>query len=104
MCPDALGPAALMSALSSPSQRSLSSSNTRWTCVGVGGVGDQAERIRTPALGQVLCRPLEHSFRPADDGHPRTVLGEAARGCESHPATTADDDRGGVLQPEIHGA
>jgi hypothetical protein len=46
--------------------------------------------------------PLEDVLRPPDERHPRAVVGHAAGGCESHPATTADDDCGGVPQPEIH--
>ena len=49
-----------------------------------------------------IGRAVENLPGSADQGHPRTVFGEAARGRESHPATAADDDRGGVLQPEVH--
>ena len=70
----------------------------------VSGVGYQPERVRASALGEVFRRPVENILRPPNDGHPRAVLGQAARGRESHPATAADHNCRGVLQPEIHGA
>jgi hypothetical protein len=47
---------------------------------GLGGVGDQSERIGTPAIGQVVRRPLEDILRPADEGHRAPFVGQAAGG------------------------
>src|SRR6201999_3183613 len=63
---------------------------------GVSGVGDQSERIGAAQVRQFAGRTVEDVLRPADDGHSGTVLRQTPRGCETHPATAADDDRGGV--------
>src|SRR5712675_1514695 len=54
-------------------------------------------RMLSPPFHQPFGRAVENLLGAADECHPRTIFGEAARGRESHPATTADDDRGGVL-------
>jgi hypothetical protein len=71
---------------------------------GIPGIGDQSHRIGTAAVGEIAGRLVENILGAADKGHPRTVVGQALRGGETHAATAADDDGGGVLQPEVHDA
>jgi hypothetical protein len=71
---------------------------------GVPGIGNDSEGSGTSAVGQVLRGILEDILRPAGDWHRRTVVGKAAGGSQSHAATAAGDDGGGVPQPEVHGA
>ena len=92
------GPTALMSTLSSPSHRALTSSKPAATCSASVMSATTPSASGLPRSRQIRRRLVEHILRPADDRHPRAVLGQAAGGGKSHPAAAADDDRGGVRE------
>ena len=46
-----------------------------------------------------LRRLVEDRLRAADDRHPGSVLGQAARGGQPHTAAATDDHRGGIRKP-----
>jgi hypothetical protein len=72
--------------------------------LGIGDIGYQPNGIWAAARRQILDRIIENRLRSADDRDARPVVGKTACRSQSHAATAADDDRGGVREPQIHGA
>ncbi len=66
-------------------------------------VGHERHSVGTAAPTQIRCGAVEYDSPAADQSDSGAVVGQASRRGQAHSASTTDHDRGGVLQPEIHG-
>lgn len=67
--------------------------------IGVRGVGDQTECVRTSPLGQIPRRVIEYRLCPADNGHARTVGGKAPAAASPMPQPPPTTTVAAALNP-----